>query len=216
MDYLGQTGRDALKGADILRTAPDKYSSSVEYADNPIAQALKNAAQVMTADLGTRIYYTQARQLRHPRRRGEGAGRPVEPGFRCGERLHGRPGRAREGQRRHRADLDRVRPAHPGQRFRHRPRLRRTAFIIGNEVNGGFYGEYPSLAEKDQLDGDLHFNNDFRSTYSTIAEQWLGLDPGSDRERAVRAVGLYSELVPTPLDSGLRRNDGGYAGTRKR
>ena len=52
-----------------------------------------------------------------------------------------------------------------------------TAFIIGSQVNGGFYGEYPSLAEKDQLDGDLHFNNDFRSTYATIADRWLGLDP---------------------------------------
>ena len=39
------------------------------------------------------------------------------------------------------------------------------------------YGEYPSLAEKDHLDGDLHFNNDFRGTYSAIAEEWLGLDP---------------------------------------
>ena len=52
-----------------------------------------------------------------------------------------------------------------------------TAFIIGNPVAGGFYGQYPSLAEDDHLDGDLHWNNDFRSTYSTIAEQWLGLDP---------------------------------------
>ena len=44
-------------------------------------------------------------------------------------------------------------------------------------MEGGFYGEYPSLKEQDQLEGDLHFNTDFRSTYSTILEQWLGLDP---------------------------------------
>ena len=41
MDFLGQTGLDALKGADILRQAPEAYSSTVEYADNPIANALK-------------------------------------------------------------------------------------------------------------------------------------------------------------------------------
>jgi hypothetical protein len=46
MDFLGQTGSDALKGADILRTAPAVYSSSIEYAANPIAQSLKSAAQV--------------------------------------------------------------------------------------------------------------------------------------------------------------------------
>ena len=51
------------------------------------------------------------------------------------------------------------------------------AFVIGESVNGGFYGELPSLREEDQLDGDLHFNNDFRSTYSTILDKWLGLDP---------------------------------------
>jgi len=28
-------------------------------------------------------------------------------------------------------------------------------------------------------EGDLHFNNDFRSTYSTLVDRWLGLDPVS-------------------------------------
>ena len=51
--FIGQTGADALRGADILRTAPEKYHSSVEYADTPIAQSMKGIAQVMTADLGT-------------------------------------------------------------------------------------------------------------------------------------------------------------------
>jgi uncharacterized protein (DUF1501 family) len=27
-----------------------------------------------------------------------------------------------------------------------------------------------------QLEGDLHFNNDFRCTYATLLEQWLGLE----------------------------------------
>ena len=51
------------------------------------------------------------------------------------------------------------------------------AFLIGDHVNGGLYGEYPSLKESDHLEGDLHFNNDFRSIYSTIAERWLEVDP---------------------------------------
>ena len=52
------------------------------------------------------------------------------------------------------------------------------AFLIGEGVNGGMYGEYPSLKEEDRLNGDLHFNNDFRQTYTTILEGWLGLDAG--------------------------------------
>ena len=50
------------------------------------------------------------------------------------------------------------------------------AFVIGNNVKGGMYGEYPSLEPEHQLEGDLHYNNDFRSTYTTILEQWLHLD----------------------------------------
>jgi uncharacterized protein (DUF1501 family) len=52
-----------------------------------------------------------------------------------------------------------------------------TAFVVGGAVKGGLYGEFPSLDEDKQLEGDMHFNNDFRSTYSTILDGWLGLDP---------------------------------------
>ena len=59
MDYLGQTGLDALKGADILKTAPEKYHSTVEYADSPIGRNLRGIANVLLADIGTRIFNTQ-------------------------------------------------------------------------------------------------------------------------------------------------------------
>ena len=53
----------------------------------------------------------------------------------------------------------------------------RGSFIIGDGVKGGMYGEYPSLKDEDLLEGDLQFNVDFRSVYSTMLEKWLGLDP---------------------------------------
>jgi uncharacterized protein (DUF1501 family) len=50
------------------------------------------------------------------------------------------------------------------------------AFVMGDAVKGGLYGEYPSL-EPDKLDeGDLRWNNDFRSTYATILDKWMGVD----------------------------------------
>ena len=57
-DYLSQTGLDALKGADILTSAPQMYSSTVEYNRDLFAQWLKNIAQVHLADFGPRILYT--------------------------------------------------------------------------------------------------------------------------------------------------------------
>ena len=59
MDYLSHTGQNVLDGADIIRVAPETYSSSIEYADTPIARSLKSVAQVHLANLGTRIFYCE-------------------------------------------------------------------------------------------------------------------------------------------------------------
>ena len=47
--------------------------------------------------------------------------------------------------------------------------------VIGEPVNGGFYGEQPSLTNLDN--GDLKFNTDFRSVYATVLDKALGADP---------------------------------------
>ena len=43
-------------------------------------------------------------------------------------------------------------------------------------MNGGQYGEYPSRRQEDLQQGDLVPNTDFRGVYSTILEDWFGLD----------------------------------------
>ena len=51
-----------------------------------------------------------------------------------------------------------------------------TLFPYTTLFRSGLYGEYPSL-EPEKLDsGDLQWNNDFRGTYATLLEQWMGLD----------------------------------------
>ena len=39
MKYLGQTGLEAMEGADILKVAPQKYSSTVQYPNTSIAKS---------------------------------------------------------------------------------------------------------------------------------------------------------------------------------
>jgi uncharacterized protein (DUF1501 family) len=52
------------------------------------------------------------------------------------------------------------------------------AFAIGEKVKGGLYGEYPSLEpSKQEEGGNLKHTMDFRSVYSGILEDWLGLNP---------------------------------------
>ena len=176
MGFLGQTGLDALKGADILRTAPGMYQSTVEYASNPIAQALKSAAQVMFADLGTRIYFTQhgsfdthsGELFKHEMLWNEVA--PAVSDFYDDLVEHG-----------HNEDTVMFLYSEFGRRIRDNGSgtdhgSGGMAMLIGDSVKGGMYGEYPSLAEDDHLEGDLHYNNDFRNTYTSILEQWLKLD----------------------------------------
>ena len=177
MDFLGQTGNDALKGADILRTAPVVYSSSIEYAADPIAQSLRSAAQVLLADLGTRIYYTQHGSF--DTHAGE-----LPAHAKLWQEISGGVGDFMDDLKEHGREDDAVMLIFSefGRRIKDNGSgsdhgSGGVAFVIGGAVKGGMYGEYPSLKEEDQLEGDLHFNNDFRSTYSTLLEQCLGLEP---------------------------------------
>jgi uncharacterized protein (DUF1501 family) len=177
MGFLGQTASDALRGADILRTAPAKYASTVTYANTSMGQSLKSMAQVMFADLGTRIYYTQYGSF--DTHSGE-----LISHAKLWQELAGAVGAFMEDLQEHGREDDAVILIFSefGRRIRDNGSgsdhgSGGVAFVIGNTVQGGMYGEYPSLKVEAQLEGDLHFNNDFRCTYSTLLEQWLGLEP---------------------------------------
>ncbi len=178
VDYLSQTGTDALKGADILSTAPEMYSSSIEYGQDVVAQYMKNIAQVHLAGFGTRILYTTAPYNSFDTHAGELAAHAS---------LWGNTSNAiadfMDDLREHNAS-DNVtllvftefgRRVHDnGSGTDHGSGG--VAFVVGDNVKGGLYGQYPSLEEDKLLEGDLHFNNDFRSIYTDLAENWMGLD----------------------------------------
>ena len=177
MDYLGQAGRDALRGADIIRVAPETYSSTVEYANNPIARRLRDVAQVHLAGLGTQVFYT--------------AHGPFDTHFdqlgshtKIWQEVSGAISNFFDDLREHNAGDEVVLMVF--SEFGRRVRDNGTgtdhgaggvAFAIGNRVHGGMYGTYPSLKPENLSQGDLAPNYDFRGFYSTLADKWLGLDP---------------------------------------
>ncbi len=57
------------------------------------------------------------------------------------------------------------------------------AFVIGDGIKGGLYGEYPSTKIGDLQQGDLVPNLDFRGLYSTILEDWFGFGCQAHRQR---------------------------------
>ena len=176
MDYMGRTGLDALKGADILKAAPAQYSSTVEYGATPIAKSLRDVAMIHQADLGTRIFYTQhgifdthANQAPTHTRLWEELSAAVTDFW---------------------ADLQEHQVDDNVTMFLFSEFGRRTrdngsgtdhgsagvAFLIGPSVNGGMYSEYPVTKASALQQGDLVPNLDFRGVYSGILEDWMGLD----------------------------------------
>ena len=179
MDYIHSTGTDALKGADILATAPDKYTSNVEYSGTVVGQYMRNIVQTHLAEFGTRVLYTTSPYNgfdSHANQAQANAGlwtdvsNTVETFF--------------TDLRDHNAS-DNVtlllfsefgrRVADNGSGTDHG--AAGVAFAVGDHVKGGIYGSYPSLEPSEQeFGGNLKFNLDFRSVYSTILEDWFGME----------------------------------------
>ena len=154
----------------------------MEYADTGIARNLQGIAKVLTANLGTRVFYTQqggydthaSEADVHPKLLAD-LSRAVSD-FYADLRAH----TAADGE-----PLSRQVVMFAFTEFGRRVKDNGSgtdhgsggvAFVIGDHIKGGLYGQYPSLEEDKLLEGDLHFNNDFRSIYTDLLENWMGLD----------------------------------------
>ena len=177
-DYLSQTGLDVLKGADILSTAPQRYSSTVEYNGDYFSQWVKNIAQVHLSDFGTRILYTSLNPGAFDTHANQNTSFP-----KLWNEVSNAVSDLYEDLKEHHSNEEVVilmftefgrRVQENGSGTDHGSGG--MAFVIGDAVKGGLYGEYPSL-ELNKLDeGDLQWNNDFRGTYATLLEGWMGMD----------------------------------------
>jgi uncharacterized protein (DUF1501 family) len=176
MKYLGATGLEAMEGADILKVAPQRYASTVQYPETSIAKKLKSIAQVNFANLGSRIFYcdhlgfdTHANQLGVHATLWNDVSTAVDAFF-TDLREHDAADNVlmllfTEFGRRVRDNGSGTDHGAGG-----------AAFVIGDAVKGGQYSEYPSRKPGDLTQGDLAPTIDFRGLYSTILEDWLQVD----------------------------------------
>jgi len=176
-DYLGRTGVDVIRGAELLKKAPQMYKSTVEYGDNPIASSLRGVARVHLAGLGTRVFYTQ-----HGGYDTHANEVPTHPKLLTD--LSTAVGDFFQDLKDHNADQNvallvftefgrRVKDNNSGTDHG----AGGGAFVIGPRVNGGLFAEYPSLDPSEHDNGDLKHTYDFRGLYSTLLERWMGIDP---------------------------------------
>ncbi len=188
IDFLRHVTSNAIMSSHEVREAADRAGATFE-AKQPLARSLETVADLIRGGLQTRIYYvslsgfdTHANQLRQhnnllaevgeslrafqQRLANDGAsGRVLTMVFsEFGRRVHeNRSGGTDHGT------------AAP-------------MFLLGDHVKPGLFGEYPSLTNLD--DGDLIHTVDFRSVYSSVLQDWFGINP--------KGV-LRGTFEPTPI-----------------
>ncbi len=177
MEYLGTTGLDSLRGADILKVAPQRYKSTVQYPDSSIARKLRGIAQVHLAGLGSRIFYCDHASF------DTHAGQNPLHGTLWTQVTEGLDAFMTDLRAHNAADNVVVLMfSEFGRRVRDNGSgtdhgAAGVTFVIGDKVKGGHYGEYPSLKAEKLVQGDLNPSMDFRSIYSTILDKWMRMDP---------------------------------------
>lgn len=171
--FLRSQSAAVYRTVDKLKSAAEKYKSTVEYPGNPLGNQLKRAAQILAGDLGVRVMYasqdgydTHSNQLeQHAALLGDlSASLAAFDKDLRGLGLADRVAVCVFSEFGRRVDENASAGTDHGAAS--------CLFIAGAKVRGGLYGEYPRL---DKLgEGDLIFNTDFRSVYATLLERWLG------------------------------------------
>jgi uncharacterized protein (DUF1501 family) len=167
-----QQGKDAFQSVEAIHKLTNSYQNKVEYPKTNISKDLQLVSKMLSGNSGTRVFYVELggfddhtnekdQQTRMLKQLDEAIGsfykdleaqglqdRVVTMAFsEFGRRVkeNGNGG----------TDHGTAAPV----------------FVMGGKVKGGMYGVMPSLTNLDN--GDLKYEVDFRSVYSTIVDNWL-------------------------------------------
>lgn len=172
---FSQVARETYDSADRIRSGIAKYHSTIEYPQGDFARDLQEVAQLISADLGTRVYYlsfaggsfdTHSQQARrHPLLLSQ-----LSDGLAAFQHDLEQMGHADNVLTLCFSEFGRRVHENAGGGTDHGTASE--MFVVGKKVKGGLYGAYPSLTNLDQ--GDLKFTTDFRTVYATAIDRWLG------------------------------------------
>jgi uncharacterized protein (DUF1501 family) len=177
-EHIRRTALDLYESTQAVQRSGQNYTAdpAIVYPDgNSLAGALRQVAQIVAADLGTRIFYVAMGGFdTHTAQSYDHAdllatlSEALDPFYRDMVRL----GKADNvlimtwsefGRKvKQNADIGTDHGAAAPQ------------FVIGGSVNGGIYGVHPNLTDLYDED-DMKHSIDFRSVYATILEQWFGV-----------------------------------------
>jgi len=176
LDFLAATAQNATESSEFVRQASAAYRTPVDYGiGNAFGGDLQKVAALIAAGMPTRLYYVsyQGNSFDTHVQQADVHNRLLvytADAVRAFVEDLGRIGRA--------GDVAVMMFTEFGRRVEENGSLgtdHGTAtpmFVVGRGVQGGFYGQHPSLTDLD--DGNMRMTTDFRRVYATMIEDWLG------------------------------------------
>jgi uncharacterized protein (DUF1501 family) len=175
LDFLQRTGNDTLTLSRKIQDALKDTKTTAEYAPFNFSQSLKVVAQMIAADVPTRVYYVTlggfdthtAQDRRH-------AGLLQELSMGLGSFVR---------DLKELGQLDRTLVmtfSEFGRRVAENEQqgtdhgTANVMFLAGGGTKAGVHGGVPDLSDLD--DGDLKFKTDFRGVYATVLANWFQAD----------------------------------------
>ena len=187
LNLVRLSARKTYDSAEQIQSAASKYDTPVNYPQTPLGQRLKLIAQFIDAGLPERVYYatldgfdTHARQAPSHARLLQTLGDAVAA-FQEDITHHGH---ARRVLTMTFSEFGRRVKENGSQGTDHGAASQ--MFFIGKSVKPGPIGKHPSLTDLER--GDLKFHTDFRSAYTTVLDDWLGIEPTQVLDRAYPAL----------------------------
>ncbi len=177
LDFIQRTGNETHALARRMKAVVRDVKPAVEYPPYALCQSLRLIAQMVVANVPTRVFYvTLAGFDTHSAQLNRHAGLVQELSqalslFRQDLKAQGQ--------------LDRVllltfsefgRRAAENKQLGTDHGTGNVVFLLGGKVKPGIHGGPPDLTKLDSV-GDPHFGVDFRSMYADVLRDWLNADP---------------------------------------
>jgi uncharacterized protein (DUF1501 family) len=173
LDLVSSTWDTTTRGVNILNNTTEKYQPATQYPNNAFGNTMQQVAQMLSADVGTRVFYVQLGGFdTHANEKPAQAQLLSQladslAAFQSDLEAHSRADQVLTMMF---SEFGRRVKENGSQGTDHGSAG--PMFVLGKGVKGGVYGEHPDLKNLD--DGDLAFSTDFRSVYATVIEDWLG------------------------------------------
>ncbi|MGQ0633286.1 MAG: DUF1501 domain-containing protein [Planctomycetaceae bacterium] len=170
--FVRDTARETYASSARLRQVADSYDTPIAYPATGLAGRLRLIAQLISADVPERVFYTALEGFDTHANQAEQHARLLSE---LGDAVAAfQQDLTHQGQQRRVLTLT---FSEFGRRVRENGSLgtdhgaASQMFVIGSQSKAGAIGAHPSLADLE--DGDLKHHTDFRSVYATVLDQWL-------------------------------------------